>query len=166
MSLLGLLILYGRNWCGLRLNVVRLAFSISWLSSFAIIILAFLAFLSFSFSFPLEVSILIHVVWIIIGPIAIIPGLIIGPIAVIVFIPFFFLPIFFITFFTHHVSTAFPSSFSSAFSFPWSEEPSSSFAFSFSFSPSFTFASSDIFALEPSLIPCEVCVIINPENIF
>ena len=166
MNLLGLLILYGRNWCGLRLNIVWLAFSISWLSSFSIIILAFLAFLSFSFSFafPLEVSILIHRVQIIIGPIAFIPVLIIGPIAVIVFIPFFFLPIFFITFFTHHVSTAFPSSFSSAFSFPWSEEPSSSSAFSFSLS--FTFASSDLFALEPSLIPCVVSVIIYPENIF
>ena len=121
MSLLLLLVLYGRSRCGLRLNIVGLTFAISWFSSFAIIILAFLAFLSFSFSFSfsflLQVSMLIEVVQIIIGPMAFIPVLIIGPKAFMRIIPFIFIPFLIISFFTHHVRAAFPSSFSSAFSF-------------------------------------------------
>ena len=44
--------------------MVGLTFAISWFASFSFIILAFLGFISFlSFSFLLEVTMLIRVVW-------------------------------------------------------------------------------------------------------
>ena len=163
-------VLYGRSRRGLRLNIVGLTFAISCFSSFAIINLAFLPFFPFPFPFPfpffwsihthqdstdhhrpnslhssfdhrpnsLHENHSTHLLH------SILPHILLHSPCESSLSFFLFLGLF----------------------FPWSEEPSSSSAFSFSFSLSFSFASSGLSTLEPSLIPCVVSVIINPENIF